>query len=396
MAAGLMQPRSPGRRLLTWLLSGCLVGLCLSSSAPAYTEEGDMRTTKGKPSDESPEVLLDNVVRIFDRVAKEMDEKYYQPRSAMTTHLVCMRAAGWREADYETLMTISGFGISFVYEHKDKFWVSYVPPPGADERITKATGFGWEWLRLRTADDAWRTLKRTIDDGKAVRAPHLEELVFAGYHEAAKKADRKAFVLCEPFARPGRWWSWQEFEQWFKIHSHGFMGRHTKKVRPVAAKTMALEVMRNIVEWAEHHPYADNRAFGAAEFGLAGLDAYADDVADTAKGSSYFHRGWLGCHNIYPQWTARKCTAVYLSRVAKEFPRPVADHIRAAARQYEAAYAAWQEWEEHLGRAGKAPKNAWSTKKHRLAGAAAIREAIDHERAAIAEVAEALRNVGAR
>lgn len=390
MARGLMQRRSPRRRLLTWLISGCLAGLGLSSSAPAYTEEGDMRTSEGKPSDEFTEVLLDNAVQIFDRVAEDTNDKYWQPRSAMTTHLVCMRAAGWRDADYGTLMTLSGFGISFVYEPKQKFWVSYVPPPGSDERITRATGFGWEWLRVRTAEEAWETLKQTIDTGKPVRAPYLEELVFAGYADAAKKADRKAFVLCVPFAHPGKWWTWQEFEKWFKTESHGFMGRHTKKVKPVAAKTMALEVMKNIVEWAEHHPHADNRAFGGAEFGLAGLQAYADDVADTTKGSSYFHRGWMGCHNIYPQWTARKCTATYLRRAAKEFPRAVAHHVRAAARQYDAAYAAWQEWEEHLGRADKAPKNAWSTKKHRLAGAAAIREAIEHERAAIAEVESAL------
>ena len=337
-----------------------------------------------------PRVLLKRVVEIFDEVATGTGRAYWQPRSARTTHLVCMRAAGWINADYETLMTVSGFGISFAYEPSKQFWVSRVPPPGADERITLATGFGWEWKSFKAPERAWRFIRRTLDDRKPIRLPYDEELVIAGCQHAAGSADRKLFVLCVPFAHPGQWWAWDRFAQFFRSRRGFSCARHTKRVPKIPAKDMAAEVMKNIVQWARHHPLSDNKSYGPVEFGLAGMEAYAADIADLEKPARAFAPGWLGSRAIYPQWTARKCTAVYLKRAAAEFHTKVARHIRAAAKEYEAAYAAWQKWEKHLGREGKAPKNAWDAKTHRNAGAAAVRNAVEHEKAAIGELAVAL------
>ena len=43
-------------------------------------------------------VLLRNVVRRFDRVATQTIKEYHQSRSAVTAHLVYMRAAGRKDA----------------------------------------------------------------------------------------------------------------------------------------------------------------------------------------------------------------------------------------------------------------------------------------------------------
>lgn len=343
-----------------------------------------------KKKERYPQVLLTNVARIFEQVTKETNKIYWQPRSAITTHLVCMRAAGWRSVDYETLMTLSGFGVSFAYEPKDKFWVSYVPPHGGDERITQATGFGWEWLHLGSADQAWTAVKKTLDARKPIRAPYLEDLVIAGYQAAARKLHRKVYVLCVPFAESGQWWTWRQFVDWFNTHSRRYLARHTKRVKKVAARQIAIEVMENIVGWAQNNPMANSRVYSGVRFGIEGIEAYAADIADTSKDESYFHQGWLGCHNIYPQWTARKCTAMYLKQAAKKFASKVSCHLLAATREYKAAYGAWQKWESHLGRKDKAPKGAWQTKTHRRAGAVAVRKALEHEKSAIAEVAAAL------
>ena len=337
-----------------------------------------------------PQVLLKSVVKIFDEVAAQTSRAYWQPRSAMTAHLVCMRAAGWKDADYETLMTVSGFGISFAYEPGERFWVGWVPPPGADERITRATGFGWEWKSFEAPEKAWRFIRRTLDDRKPIRLPYDEELVIAGYQHSARIDDRKVFVLCVPFAHPGEWWAWSRFAEFFRGPRGFSCARHTRRVPKVPAREVAAEVMKNVVQWTHHHPLADNKSYGQVEFGMAGMEAYASDIADVEKPAGAFAAGWRGCHAIYPQWTARKCTAVYLKRAAGQFPTKVARHIRAAAKEYEAAYAAWREWETHLGREGKAPKDAWDAKGHREAGAAAIRKAIEHEKAAIGELAFAL------
>lgn len=363
-----------------------------AKKAPKKSAKRAAKKTVKKAATKSPagQVVLRRAVRIFDEVAAETQKACWQPRSAMTTHLVCMRAAGWKDADYDTLMTVSGFGISFAYHRKEKFWVGWVPPPGADERIARATGFGWQWLHLRDAESAWRLLKRTIRAKRPIRAPYIEELVFAGHQEANRKADRKVLVLCVPFAHPGKWWSWDQFQHWFDTESHGFLARHTKRVEQAPPRETAEQVVKTIVQWALHHPLSDNKDYGQVEFGLAGIEAYAADIEDLELTSDDFAAGWLGCHAIYPQWTARKCTANYLKGAAGRFPTKVAARIRAAVKEYNAAYKAWQGWEKHLGRDGKAPKNAWRTKTHRLAGAKAVRRAAEHEKAAIIELAQAL------
>ena len=83
-----------------------------------------------------------------------------------------MRTAGW-DADYETLMPVSGYGLSFAYEPKRESGAHYCPPPGTDQRITQATGFGWEYLHLQDIEDYWQALKETIDSGRPVQACYL-------------------------------------------------------------------------------------------------------------------------------------------------------------------------------------------------------------------------------
>jgi hypothetical protein len=73
----------------------------------------------------------------------------------------------------------------------------------------------------------------------------------------------------------------------------------------------------------------------------------------------------------------------------------VASPLRAAAEEYEAAVAAWEDFSRCLGRlAGfpdlEAAKKAWATAENRARGAAAVRRAAEHETAAVAEIEKAL------
>lgn len=169
-------------------------------------------------------------------------------------------------------------------------------------------------------------------------------------------------------------------------------------VEAALPKETAINVMENIVAWDKHNPLAERFE---AEFGLAGMEVYADDLEDMSKTMSqgsaaheegkYFDRGW-GCYAIYPQWTARKCTAVYLARTANEFSGDIKAYILAAAKEYEEAFAAWEEWERQLGREHPSLgfDERWNSEEHRLAGAVAVRRAIKHEKAAIDELEKAL------
>ena len=118
------------------------------------------------------------------------------------------------------------------------------------------------------------------------------------------------------------------------------------------------------------------------------MEAYAADVADLSKSVDYWNAGWVGCHCIYRQMTNRKCLAIYLRRMAGKFSAKVSEGMLAAAQKYEDAYAAWLEWERHLGKDVR--PDAWEVPENRLAGAAAVRTAIQHEKAAAEEIAKAL------
>jgi DNA-binding transcriptional MerR regulator len=346
--------------------------------------------------DKYPKVVLEKAVQAFSRVEREI--KHWQPRSYVQAQLVCMYAAGWEEADYETIMTVSGYGPSFSYHPKELWWSQYAPPRGCDERIAQATGFGWEWKRYETAEAYWQVLKETIDAGKPIHAAYLEEVVFVGYQDADDRAERKVRPLAPHGVgvEPGTWWTWQAFEKWFEEHSYGNLGRHTEKTQQVSTRASATEVLETMLTMAHDDPRAKNESWAGVRWGLEGLEAYAADVGDMSKSGvpgEYFYNGWMGCHAIYPQVSGRASAAVYLKRLAESevFADGVNAHILAAAREYEAARAAWGEYEKHLGNEETAEaSDSWMIEKHRLAGAAAIRQARAHEETALERVRQVL------
>jgi len=354
------------------------------------------------------QVVLENAVKAFKDAQKAAShgnvaqpaEVYPQPSAYLYTHYICMRAAGWDDVDFDTLAAVSGSSALFAYDPTTlmpKYANLHI---GMDQRIADATGFGFEWLRFGSEEEAWQLIKQTIDSGRPAKAHYWEDMLFVGYQDAGRKEDRKAYVMGDPFPGPGVWWTWTQFGEWVDDYCKKFkqceLGRHTKRVRKVAAKAVALRVLQDAVAWSTTPPAAVKNASPKARFGLAGIEAYANDVADVdGKPKAYFKEpAWLGCHAINPQWTARNSTGVYLERLAgtKTFGKKVNAHLVAASKTYKVAYTAWQAFYQQLGHA--APKNAWSTKNRRLAGAAAVRDALEHEKAAIDHLRRALAAAG--
>ena len=111
--------------------------------------------------DQIRQTLIENVESVFTAVNGET-EKYFQPRSYIVKRLVSMRVAGWQDTDYETLVTVSGFGLSFAYHPGEKFFAHYLIPEGADDRMARATGYGREWLSFDSIERYWQTLKNTL------------------------------------------------------------------------------------------------------------------------------------------------------------------------------------------------------------------------------------------
>jgi len=344
---------------------------------------------------EHAQVVLKDAIEAFQRTEREIT--YWQPRSFVQVRVVCMQAGGWKDADYDTIMTISGFGPSFAY-HPKKFWPQYHAPSGCDERIARATGFGWEWKQYETVEAYWQALRETLDANKPIHAPYYEEVVFAGYQDTDGQDERKVRPLAPHGvgAGPDTWWTWQEFEEWYDKWSHKVLGRHTGRVPQATPRESAIETLEAIVQMATDDPRAHNPGLDGVKWGLAGLEAYAADVGDTSKSGKedeYFYGGWLGCHAIYPQISGRASAAVYLERLGKSgiFPGAINELILAAAGSYKDARAAWGKYEKHLGNEETAEaSDSWTVEEHRLAGAAAIRQAVEHESQAIDQIQQAL------
>ena len=383
------------------LFASVIIGLETGAGYPIRAEGGTMAKSK------YPQVLLENAVKEFKRVTGNLqghltvgEQVYQQPHVYLPTHLVQMRVAGWKETDFDTIAAVSGASALFAYQPKT-FMPKYAHLLiGMDQRIADATGFGFEWVRFQGAEQAWGVLKQSLDSGRPLKGWHYENVIFAGYQEAANQEDRQVFAMADGPETYAKWWTWQEFSDWVKGWSQSELGRHAKRVRKVAAKQVALRVMTDLVAWSQQPPEAVLRRFPQAKFGLAGMEAFAKDVADTSKDVKYFD-AFASCHALNPQWTLRNSTAVYLKRLAerKTFPKQANDHLIAAAKEYRAAYQAWNEmvvdhlppnWAKEAGWKTSAPKDAWSLEANRRAGADCIRQAIEHEKAALAEIEEAL------
>lgn len=344
-----------------------------------------------------PPVVLTKAISLYNQVNDET-RAYPQRRSEAASRVVHLRSLIIGDVDYETLIMLWGFGTSFAY-HPKKYFAMYIEPENqevTERRIARRFGRAWEYLpQPKSAEEAWTTLKASIDGGQPIAGHYYDELIFLGYQDAERSEDRK--VLITGLGDDTSWWSWAEFTQWTK-ETRGFR-RPGEVVARAPERELAIEVMKQIVTFPEHDGRAKLDFLKDAHFGLDGMVAYAADIEDMTKTTDYFDAGWIGCHCIYRQFTGRKCAAIYLTRIAELFPPAVSAHILAAAKEYEAAYAAWGEWEQALGQTperntySEVP-SLWKIPANRKAGAAAIRKAAVHEQAAAEEIGQALAALG--
>lgn len=329
---------------------------------------------------------------IVEFLKEHTDEADLNPiRTELLSRLVCMRASGFFETDYDTLVVLSGYATSFAY-HPKKYWIMYRPPdspPETQQRIVAGTGFGWEALSVKKdADKAWHLIVETLDSGRPLQASWMDDFIIAGYQDAAEKQNRKLYVLGK--WAPPNWMPWKDLEEW--AQRFGWLSRPSGEVKP--PQDLTREMLAKTVAWSHGDGRSQEKSMAEGAFGLAGIEAYAADVADASKPPEHFDDGWLNCHAINRQTSGRKCASNWLARVAGGMKDPAASALRTASAQYASAYAAWGEFRTAmLGDAKlklEAAQEAWRDPQRRAAGAAAIRKAIENERKAVATVEQAL------
>ena len=171
--------------------------------------------------------LLEASINQFDYVVKNiashsnvLDNSIYpQPSTYLTTHYICMKVAGF-DIDYDILTTISGASGLFAYK-PDDFTPKYAHLHiNIDKRIEQATGFGFEWLAPKTADECFNMIKDSINNNKPVKSTMYENVLFAGYSDNENINKRKIYLLTDGADYYSEWGSWNAFFYWFKEWGH--------------------------------------------------------------------------------------------------------------------------------------------------------------------------------
>ncbi|MBD3182847.1 hypothetical protein GF312_11190 [Candidatus Poribacteria bacterium] len=338
------------------------------------------------------EVLLEKDVKEFDYLTGRIghhavtvrDEVYTQPCVYLSLHLVQMRAAGWKDVDFDQIAAVSGASALFAYE-EGTFMPKYANLHiGMDDRIAEATGFGYEWVDFDGIEGAWELIKESIDSGKSVKGWDWENIMFAGYHDALEPEDRKVYAMADGPDTYSQWWSWKEFGEYIKRMENWKttkFGRHTERVPTKPKNAVALRVIKDLVEWSTNPPEHLVKRYPEATWGLAGIELYGKNCADMEKFEDFG-----SCHGMNPQWPIRNSSSIYLKWVADEnvFPDKLNKHLLKAADEYKAAYVYWKQFFNHLSYGGG---EGWGKiKEHRMAGAEGIRKALEHEKKAIDEL----------
>jgi len=318
----------------------------------------------------------------------------------VSARAICLQAAGAANADYETLMTVSSFGLGF-YHHPKVFGPTYIPPvgwPEARQRVARATGWQMKEIpKAKTPEEAWEVATRNIDAGRPVIGYFfMGEHIFVGYEDAPKPEDRKALIV-HPFAYQTKRMTWKEFTDWSGGNGFAVVDKRTE---PIPERELAIETMQWLVSCAEgDHRTKFDWVPPDAKGGLEGLLAFSADVGDEKKTPDDFDGGWLGCHCISPQASGRMSAAVYLQKAVKHFDGDAAKHIRAAAATYRRACEDWTRFQEEPGFATGAKdleglKKLWRDPIRRANGQKWLKGALDLEREAVASVRNALRTLG--
>ncbi len=347
-------------------------------------------------------VWIEGARDIFNAHVRQKDAGQTVPwaeRSDTYMYLAQLRVAGYG-VDYATLHALAGYSGSFAYapKPKDDWGRHYWPVAGRDERIANATGCRVKWQQYKNVEDYWQALKQAIDEGRAVQGPKEEGVLFIGYVDADRPEDRKVMPLALVFVKD-EYWTWQQFSEWHSRFGQ-WLGHIVEQAEPGDPRESAIETIQTMVKCASGN---DPRKKGdrPVTFGIAGVEAYARDLADMNNSGAredkggYWQDGWMGCHNVYPQISGRPAAAKYLRSVAEHFDGDTRKHIEAAAAHYDRATESWTTYLTQLGgHTGRTVpvehEVAWTTAQYRKAGADAVAQAAKHERSALGSLMQAL------
>jgi hypothetical protein len=323
---------------------------------------------------------------------------------------------GYEKIDYPLIMVVSCAAANFHYNPNEKFWCYMVSPDPVDRRFLKRTGFKYNFIQPDLPEEAYDFIKRHITAGRAVVGSWYSTLLFYGFDESQEEPVLYYYNM--PFAENGAKWAMPEFvKDYWGAPVPKELIAVTEKFADIDYAHEVQYALKRIVQCAKQNlllksSFPEGYDVSDIATGFKAYEAYAADLDDMSKKlnksyddkTGYFDIGW-SCYAIYPQWTARASTAVFLRKYAAKYipDKTLLEHLAKAADYYDLEIQSWKEWEKHLGRNlelyASSPEKAmtdlqkrWNDPARRKAGAAAVREALKWERLAVAEVEKTLRH----
>ena len=175
------------------------------------------------------EVFQSLIGRFGKHAVAAGSEVYIQPHVYLSLHLVQMHAAGWTDVDFDQIAAVSGASALFAYQPNSsmpKYAHLEVEP---HRRIAEATGFGYEWVGFEGPEGAWSALRESVDASLPVKGWDWENILFAGYQDAARAEERRVFAIPDGPDTYARWLTWSKFCEWVaRVEGWGCpqFGRH--------------------------------------------------------------------------------------------------------------------------------------------------------------------------
>ncbi|MCE5216639.1 BtrH N-terminal domain-containing protein [bacterium] len=190
--------------------------------------------------------------------------------------------------------------------------------------LTQRLGYSYKGVPVKEADRLWAFVKPQVDAGTPVLSEQWDGGLFTGYRE--KDGVRQVW-----FEAPvGRGWLALGDLQPAWV----YVLERTGKPRP--RRELYREALQRALQKASPHEH------GGVVQGLAALEAYRRDVADSSKS---FEKGaeWF-CWATFERLSARKCCAEWLRQAADTLGGDARQPLLEAAEHYAKAFALYERY----------------------------------------------------
>ncbi|MHC4715802.1 MAG: hypothetical protein ACYS5V_02425 [Planctomycetota bacterium] len=228
--------------------------------------------------------------------------------------------------DYMDFVAATGWAFSFGYKYGDisPAFMAVEGSPRADGPfevfawLPKRLGYGYEMAPTKEPDRLWPFVLKHVHAGTPIMSEHVDGGLISGYREEGAKRQ----VYFDGTAMPG----WTNLED---LHPYGAYVL-VRQSDPLTPEQLVPEALKRAVRKGQAR-----RARATAQ-GMTALKAYLADVMDPAK--DFAGCGEWFCWAAFERLMARRCSEVWLERIAGSMSGKTASLLRQAAQCYGEAY----------------------------------------------------------